>query len=1041
MIMEAIMGYKGGIKSTDIMKALRLIVLSVLTVIFFVPMASGQYFGKNKPRYTNFDFKVVETPHYEVYHYLKNEEEMTKLLQWAELWYDLHSDLLKDTFNVRNPLVLYNNHADFQQTSAISGHIGVGTGGVTEGLKNRVVMPVAMSNQQTFHVLGHELVHAFQFKMLLSGDSTGLQSLQNLPLWIVEGMAEYMSVGRVDAHTAMWMRNAVVSDDIPTLKQLSRNPKYFPYRYGQAFWSFLTGVYGDEVIKPLFLATAKFGIETAVPMVLGISLDDLSEAWVKSLREYYEPMFKGKKERGDGRTFLSDENSGKLNIAPSISPNGRYALFLSEKSIFTTDLFLADMRTGKIMRKVASTTKKGNVDFLHFLESAGTWSPNSRQFAYVIFSKGHNRLVIVDAESGKEEEVFSLKGVPSFSNPTWSPDGKSIIVNGLVEGQPDLFSVNIRSKRVTQLTDDDFAEIQPTFSYDGTHIAFATDRVSMTEGRIHGAWKYNLATMNLESGEVQNLDIFPGANNMNPVWDENGHLYFLSDRDGFRNIYRYSPESSDITQLTDIITGVSGITPYSPAISINKKGTTLLYTHFLGDSYNIQRAAPDRMENIKVDPYDVDFTAATLPPGKTDQSDIVNPALADIDDRPVVDESELLPVKYRPKFKLDYIGGGAGVGVGTNNTFGTTTGLVGGVDMLFSDVLGYNQFYTSLALNGEIYDFGGSVQYLNTRKKFGYGFALQHIPIRYSYYNQPYLDEVEYGEGSIDAINYPYTNVRYFLDGISGLTQFAFSKTLRIEGNVGYTHYSSRVDQYNNYYQALGSGNNYYPGQYLGQDRERLPGVPGFGMYSGGVALVGDNSHFGLTSALQGHRFRVGADYYIGDYNYTAALIDLRKYFWFDKFNLSVRGMHYGRYGADANAARLGFLYSIDPTLVRGYSNRISSSSNSIYGLSLEQVEGSKLLVGNVEIRVPFTGPEKLSLIKSGFLITELAAFFDVGMAWRDFDQFSEDVNLIKPRAIMSTGVALRVNVFGALILEPYYARPLIEGGRWNFGINFVPGW
>lgn len=252
---------------------------------------SGQYFGKNKPRYTNFDFEVVQTPHYDIYHYLKNPETLQRAAQWSEQWYDLHSKILKDTFKRQNPLILYNNHADFQQTNAISGNVGPSTGGVTEGFKNRVVQPLAIANQKTFQVLGHELVHAFQFHMLLEGsDSTSLESLRNLPLWIVEGMAEYMSIGRIDAHTAMWMRNAVLNEDVPSLKKLTTSPRYFPYRYGQAFWSFLTGLYGDEIIRPLFLNTAKYGIEGGVAMTLGIRLEDLSDMWVDAINDFYKPL-------------------------------------------------------------------------------------------------------------------------------------------------------------------------------------------------------------------------------------------------------------------------------------------------------------------------------------------------------------------------------------------------------------------------------------------------------------------------------------------------------------------------------------------------------------------------------------------------------------------------------------------------------------------------------------------------------------------------------------------------------------------------------
>ena len=105
----------------------------------------------------------------------------------------------------------------------------------------------------------HPLSSIQQYNMIINGDSTSIRSFANLPLWIVEGMAEYLSIGRVDAHTAMWMRDAVLSKDIPKIKDLT-NPKYFPYRYGQAFWAFLTGIYGDEVIRPFFMSTAKYGL-------------------------------------------------------------------------------------------------------------------------------------------------------------------------------------------------------------------------------------------------------------------------------------------------------------------------------------------------------------------------------------------------------------------------------------------------------------------------------------------------------------------------------------------------------------------------------------------------------------------------------------------------------------------------------------------------------------------------------------------------------------------------------------------------------------
>src|ERR1700740_52686 len=138
--------------------------------------ANAQYFGQNKVRYKNLKFKVYKTPHFEIYYYIKNDSLIKRFAQESELWYTIHQQVFRDTFRKANPIILYADHPDFQQTTAIDGDIGVGTGGVTEGLKNRVVMPIMETNQTTRHVIGHELVHAFQYHMLLGRDSSSYEN-------------------------------------------------------------------------------------------------------------------------------------------------------------------------------------------------------------------------------------------------------------------------------------------------------------------------------------------------------------------------------------------------------------------------------------------------------------------------------------------------------------------------------------------------------------------------------------------------------------------------------------------------------------------------------------------------------------------------------------------------------------------------------------------------------------------------------------------------------------------------------------------------
>ena len=148
---------------------------------------------------------------------------------------------------------------------------------------DRMVLPLTGSYAESDHVLGHELVHEFQYDIVKSKSSPGA-SLERLPLWLVEGMAEYLSLGGEDSHTAMWLRDAVVRNDLPTIKQLNDGRKYFPYRYGQALWAYIGGTWGDETVPRVYRSSLSVGFDAAIERVLGMSSDSLSTRWRNAIR-------------------------------------------------------------------------------------------------------------------------------------------------------------------------------------------------------------------------------------------------------------------------------------------------------------------------------------------------------------------------------------------------------------------------------------------------------------------------------------------------------------------------------------------------------------------------------------------------------------------------------------------------------------------------------------------------------------------------------------------------------------------------------------
>jgi len=1019
-------------------RKVKYLLLVLMANLFLCISADAQYFGRNKPGYRSFKFDVIQTPDFEIYHYLKNDSLVSSLTSWSQQWYLNHQKMFRDTFKTRNPVIFYNNHPDFQQTNTINSLIGTGTGGVTESLKNRVIMPVAPSLSQTDHTLGHELVHAFQYNMFIKEDTAVRMSINNIPLWMVEGMAEYFSLGSVDPHTAMWMRDALLNNRFPTLKKLSDQSEYFPYRYGQSFWAMVGKTWGDTVIIPLFKKTAQYGFEKAIDTIFRVNQDALSGMWKSANEVYFRQFLKDNTDNLSGRVIMSDKNGGRINISPSVSPDGKYIAFFSERDLFTLDLFLAGTEDGKIIRRLASVARNSSIDDFDYVESTGSWSPDGKKYVIVIFRKGMNKLAMIDVSRGRITREIAIPGVHSFSNPAWSPDGNKIVVSGLVDGASDLYMYYLDTGDVIKLTSGLTADLHPSWSSDGNYLVFSQEKFNtVRNGR---KYSFNLALYDLKSGTIREIDVFNGAFNMDPCFShDNKSVYFLSDADGMRNMYQYDLASGRVVRLTDYMTGISGITAYSPAISAAVKSDIIAYNYYFNNRYQIILAVRSDFKGIEVNPDYLNFDAGTLPPYKNISVNIVDSTLYSRQAGPALASESIKEVPYKPKFRLDYISNTADIGLSTGVQ---RNNMSGSVNMIFSDMVGNNQLYSSLALNGEIYDFGGQVAYLNQKGKIKWGASISHIP--YLYGDMSISDDtIKLDDELVPVINIGIDYMRMFEDNISFFASLPLSQTRRFEANLSSSWYYYRIDRYNYYY--LLDGYN------IGGKREKLDAPEGDNYQQISVAYVSDNSYFGMTAPMQGSRSRFQAEKYLGSFDVITTLIDFRQYFKLRPVSLAFRFYNYGLYGKDAESGVIPPLYLGYPWLIRGYENISYSGNDFLTGetFNVSRLSGTRIMVANAEVRLPFTGPERLALIKSKWLFTDLNLFVDAGVAWNNeskmtfVQDLSKGVDGSYRFPVISTGASLRINLFGYLVIEPYYAFPLQNGGFSNgqFGLNFVPGW
>jgi hypothetical protein len=274
-------------------------------VVLVVTSASAQffYFGQNKVQYTQFDWHVLKTDHFDIYYYPEMKDLAERGAYLAEESYRVLQDRFNHNVQNRIPLIFYSSHIHFEQTNISPEFIPEGIGGFFEFLKGRVVIPYDGSMWDFRHVIRHELVHVFMHSKINRVLLDHRQAQERLPpLWFVEGLAEFWSMDW-DDQAEMVMRDAVMSDYIVPLSDMDRIfGTFLMYKEGQNLLKFLAQRYGDEKILLLMENFWKSNSFNEVfRATIGKGYKEFDEDWLYWLKKQYYPLL-GSEDQPSGVT-------------------------------------------------------------------------------------------------------------------------------------------------------------------------------------------------------------------------------------------------------------------------------------------------------------------------------------------------------------------------------------------------------------------------------------------------------------------------------------------------------------------------------------------------------------------------------------------------------------------------------------------------------------------------------------------------------------------------------------------------------------------
>jgi hypothetical protein len=712
-------------------------------------------------------------------------------------------------------------------------------------------------------------------------------------------------------------------------------------------------------------------------------------------------------------------------VGPSLSPDGTKLAFLSGRGRLSIDLYVADAKTGEVLRALTETAVSAHFQSLQFLASSGSWSPDSQRLAVGTVRKGRPRITIFNVSNGDVVQEITLDQPGEILQPAWSPDGGSIAFTAQIGGTTDLYLHDLKAGTTRRLTEDLFADLQPVWTIDGKSLVFVTDRYSSNLAAFSFG-RYDLARIDVSTRAVSEIETGLDGNVFNPQFGSDPNTVFvISDATGRQEVYRVDVAAGRATAIVTEPTGVSGITPLSPALSVSRASNRAAMTVFINSGYEIRFLDAEQLAaNPPVPTSPIDYAA--LPPVDR-AAGIVAQGLEQ--PKAGLPTASSFPTRaYSSKWSLLALG--QSVGLSSGGPYGTY--LAGGISMLFSDTLGDQLISASADVNGRVRDAGGQIAYYNRRSRWNWGVFGGRIPLLSGQAQAGFVtidNQLVYVEELLLE--------RQTFTQAGAMVAYPFSRATRFEISAAAEHIGFSGEVETSFFDPV-------TGQLLAVDTVDAPGAPGLTLGRVGAALVRDSTVFGATSPVLGERFRFEVAPTFGQLNVTNLTADYRQYLMpVTPVTWATRVLHYGRYGSSSEDSRLFPMFLGYSTLVRGYdanSFEAGECTQTADGScpEFDRLIGSRMIVINTELRAPAVGLFKRSL-SYGALPVELFGFFDAGVAWTQ----DEDPSFTGGSRgwISSTGLGARINAFGYLIAEFNAIRPLNRTGKgWVFGFNLRPG-
>jgi hypothetical protein len=501
-------------------------------------------FGKNRIQHKKFIWKFYESPNFNTYFNQGGLELGKFVAQTAEKELKSIETQMEYSLQRQINIVVYNNYNDYRSTNIGLGNelINNAGGGLTKLVNNKMIVYFngdhANLNLQVRQGIARVLLDNQLFGEDI-GEFASNQALLDLPTWLTDGYVNYVAE-RWSTKKDDDLKSAMLSDSYKNFYQFAFEK---PELAGASFWFYIDEKYKKEnVAYFLYLARIYKSLNSASQRIAKKKFKEILKDFMTYQQDKYYKDIRQRRNVPKGSVSVVEAVSTRKDFFRfQANPNPRnlsYVVGKYDKGMYSVGYY-ENYELAATLVKYGVRTHKTDI---HPNYPLMAWDGKGSRVAVIYWQNGQIRMFVYDVIARYKSYKQEIEGLDQILDVQYMLDANTLLLTAVKNGHTDIFTYKIESKKLEQLTNDVYDDLDASFVAfpNKTGIIFASNRPGpeavTADTALPNRNRYNIFMLDyITKKQITQLTNLKLGNARFPMQYNVNHFTYVSDENGVGN--------------------------------------------------------------------------------------------------------------------------------------------------------------------------------------------------------------------------------------------------------------------------------------------------------------------------------------------------------------------------------------------------------------------------------------------------------------------------------------------------------------------------